>query len=97
MRRALRVAITAGFTVTIASSTTSAFALGAQQPNPNASCQGFLAGAANPNMGVVGHELGKPEAAALGEPQGALISAIAATRPTAAGFPGLLSCVAQVP
>jgi hypothetical protein len=97
MRRALQLVITVGFAVTIASATTPAFALGAQRPNPNASCQGFLAGAANPNEGVLVHELVKPEAAALGEPQGALISTVAADRPTAAGFPGLLSCVAQVP
>ncbi|MDQ1640682.1 MAG: hypothetical protein QOJ90_33 [Actinomycetota bacterium] len=95
-RRAATAVALAGL-IGIGGGTTPAFALGAQLPNEHASCQGYLASAANPNMGVVGHEFIKPLADSLGVTQGQLVSTMAADRPTQGGFPGLISCVDQLP
>ncbi len=64
-----------------------AYGGGAQLPNENASCLGFLASASNPNAsGTI----------AVGARAG-VTSTLAHASPSAPGFPGLLSCVDQIP
>ena len=60
---------------------------GAQLPNANASCLGFLASASNPNASgtiAVGARAGNT-------------ATLAQASPTGSGLPGLLSCVDQIP
>jgi hypothetical protein len=68
--------------------TAPAYGLGAQRPNPNASCMGWLANAANPNAS--GDHI-----ALIAQSGNA--STVAHAEVTGDGFPGLLSCVAQIP
>lgn len=65
-----------------------AYGLGAQDPSPNASCMGWLADASNPNAS--GDHI-----ALIAQSGGA--STVAHADVTGDGFPGLLSCVAQIP
>jgi hypothetical protein len=69
MRRKLTFAsaVLIGVAATLGA-TAPAYGLGAQDPNPNASCMGWLADASNPKA-----------------------------RPSGDGFPGLISCVEQIP
>ena len=66
--------------------TAPAYAEGAQFPNPN--CMGWLAEASNPNAS--GDHI-----ALLAQNGDA--SALAQANPTGSGFPGLISCVVQIP
>jgi len=68
--------------------TAPAYAEGAQFPNPNASCMGWLAEASNPNA--------SGDHIALIAQNGDA-SAVAQANPTGSGFPGLISCVVQIP
>jgi hypothetical protein len=68
--------------------TAPAYSLGAHDPNPNASCMGWLADASNPNAS--GDHIAS--IARNGD-----ASTVAQTRPTGDGFPGLLSCVERIP
>ena len=64
-----------------------AYGGGAQLPNENASCLGFLASASNPNASstiAVGAQAGNT-------------STLAQASPSGPGVPGLLSCVDQIP
>lgn len=65
-----------------------AYALGAQNPSPNASCMGWLADAANPNAS--GDHIALIA-------QNGNASTVAHANVTGGGFPGLLSCVEQIP
>jgi hypothetical protein len=65
-----------------------AYGLGAQDPSPNASCIGWLADASNPNAS-------DDHIAAIAQSGGA--STVAQARPNGDGFPGLISCVEQIP
>ena len=87
--------IVAILAVTLASLATaaSASALGAQRPNENASCAGFLANSANPNAGVVLHNLVKPALEAQGMTLGEFQREVAQEHPGVGGFPGLLLCI----
>jgi hypothetical protein len=68
--------------------TAPAYGLGAQRPNPNASCMGWLANASNPNAS--GDHIALIA-------QGGNASTVAQSAVTGDGFPGLLSCVEQIP
>ena len=68
--------------------TAPAYGLGEQRPDPNASCMGWLANASNPNAS---HD----HIALIA--QNGDVSSVAKARPTGDGFPGLLSCVEQIP
>ena len=70
------------------SATAPAYGLGEQRPDPNASCMGWLANAANPNA--------SGDHIALIAQNGDA-STVAQANPTSDGFPGLFSCVAQIP
>jgi hypothetical protein len=65
-----------------------AYAEGAQFPNPNATCMGWLAEASNPNA--------SGDHIALIAQNGDA-SILAQASPTGSGFPGLISCVVQIP
>ena len=68
--------------------TAPAYGLGAQFPDPSASCMGWLAEASNPNASG-GH------IASIAQNGNA--STVAHADVTGEGFPGLLSCVEQIP
>lgn len=68
--------------------TAPAYGQGAQFPNPDASCMGWLAEAAHPNA--------SGDHIALIAQSGDA-STVAHADVTGDGFPGLLSCVAQIP
>jgi hypothetical protein len=65
-----------------------AYAEGAQFPNPTASCMGWLAEASNPNAS--GDHIALMA-------QNGNASTLAQANPTGSGFPGLISCVVQIP
>jgi hypothetical protein len=65
-----------------------AFAEGAQFPSPNATCMGWLAEASNPNA--------SGDHIALIAQNGDA-SILAHASPSGGGFPGLISCVVQIP
>jgi hypothetical protein len=66
---------------------TPAYGGGAQLPNANASCLGFLASASNPNAsGTI----------AVGAMEGNTAT-LAHASPSGTGVPALLSCVDQIP
>ena len=75
------------------STAASASALGAQRPNENASCAGFLANSSNPNAGFVLHTLVKPALEAQGMTLGEFQREVAQEHPGVGGFPGLLLCI----
>ncbi len=64
------------------------YALGAQLPSTNATCMGWLADASNPNA--------SGDHIALIAQDGDA-STLAQVRPSGSGFPGLISCVEQIP
>jgi len=68
--------------------TAPAYGLGAQDPSPNASCMGWLAVASNPNAS--GDHIALIA-------QSGHASTVAQARPSGDGFPGLISCVEQIP
>jgi len=68
--------------------TTPAYAEGAQFPSTNASCLGWLAEASNPNA--------SGDHIALIAQNGDA-STLAHASPSSGGFPGLISCVVQIP
>ena len=68
--------------------TAPAYGRGAQFPDPNASCMGWLAEASNPNAS--GDHI-----AAIAQSGNA--GALAQVKPNGDGFPGLISCVEQIP
>lgn len=84
----LASATAAAATLAILAATAPAYGEGAQLPNPNATCMGWLADASNPNAS--GDHI-----AAIAQNGDA--STLAQASPTGNGFPGLLSCVAQIP
>ena len=90
LKKVLALASAAATAATIAAlgATTPVLAEGAQFPSPNASCMGWLAEASNPNAS--GDHI-----ALLAQNGGA--STIAQVSPTGGGFPGLISCVVQIP
>ena len=65
-----------------------AFAEGAQFPSPNATCMGWLAEASNPNAS------GDHIALIAQNGDGRIL---AQASPSGGGFPGLISCVVQIP
>jgi transcription elongation factor len=65
-----------------------AYAEGAQLPSANASCMGFLGDASNPNA--------SGDHIALIAQNGDA-STLAQASPSGTGFPGLISCVEQIP
>jgi hypothetical protein len=67
---------------------TPAYGRGAQLPDSHASCMGWLAEASNPNAS--GDHI-----AAIAQSGNA--PALAQVRPDGDGFPGLISCVEQIP
>jgi transcription elongation factor len=90
LKKVLALASAAATAATIAAlgATTPVLAEGAQFPSPNASCMGWLAEASNPNAS--GDHI-----ALLAQNGGA--STLARVSPTGGGFPGLISCVVQIP
>ena len=92
MRQILVLATACGLALATASSAT---ALGAQRPDGNASCVGFLANSANPNMGVLMKELVRPELESLGLTVGEFQREKAQEHPGVDGFPGLLLCIPE--
>ena len=89
MRKKLTVATLVLATIGAALGVTApAYGLGAQDPSPNASCMGWLADASNPNAS--GDHIAQIA-------QNGDASTVAHARPAGDGFPGLLSCVAQIP
>jgi ethanolamine transporter EutH len=68
--------------------TAPAYGLGEQRPDPHASCMGWLANASNPNAS--GDHI-----AFIAQSGNA--STVAHADVTGDGFPGLLSCVEQIP
>ena len=89
MRRKLTFASAAliGVAATLGA-TAPAYGLGAQNPNPNASCMGWLANASNPNAS--GDHIAQIA-------QNGDANTVAQARPSGDGFPGLISCVEQIP
>ncbi len=87
-----RMAVSAFAAVVMAPLTTlggvaPAYGGGAQLPNENASCLGFLASASHPNAsGTI----------ATGASAG-LVATLAHASPSSPGYPGLFSCVDQIP
>jgi len=73
-----------------------ASALGAQRPDGSASCAGFLANSANPNMGVLMKELIRPALETQGVTVGENQRDIAREHPGVGGFPGLLLCIPEL-
>ena len=89
MRLNLTVASVAAAGLLAALGATSlAYGQGAQSPGPNASCMGWLANASNPNAS--GDHI-----ALIAQSGNA--STVAHADVTGDGFPGLLSCVEQIP
>ena len=84
-KRLAVVAAVAG--LSLATLAPGAYAGGAQLPNENASCLGFLASASNPNAS---------DTIAVGAREGNTPT-LAQASPSGPGFPGLLSCVDQIP
>ena len=81
------LAVVLAATVAAFATTAPAFGLGAQRPNENASCMGFLANSSNPNASnTIAAQAREGDA-----------SAIAHTSPTGPGRAGLISCVLQIP
>jgi len=70
-----------------------ASALGAQRPDGSASCTGFLANAANPNMGTLMKELVRPALDAQGLTVGDFQRDKAQEHPGVGGFQGLELCI----
>ncbi len=86
MRRST-LALAVAATVAALATAGPAFGLGAQRPNENASCMGFLANSSNPNASnTIAMQAREGDA-----------SAIAHSSPTGPGRPGLISCVLQIP
>jgi hypothetical protein len=90
LKKVLALASAAASAATIATlgAITPVFAEGAQFPSPSASCMGWLAEASNPNAS--GDHI-----ALIAQNGGA--STLAQVGPTGGGFPGLISCVVQIP
>ena len=89
MRKRLTVASMAVAAVLATlSATAPAYGLGEQRPDPNASCMGWLANASNPNAS--GDHIAQIA-------QNGDASTVAQARPSGDGFPGLISCVEQIP
>ncbi|SRR6266568_3309955 len=85
---AIAVATAAGATITSLGAAVPAYAEGAQLPSSNASCMGFLGDASNPNA--------SGDHIALIAQNGDA-STLAQASPSGGGFPGLISCVVQIP
>ena len=69
--------LTIAFPLAVAASLALAGVAAAQPINEPASCQGYLASWANPNYGVLVHEIVQPTADDLGITVGELLSSIA--------------------
>lgn len=85
---AMAAATAASATLGAICATAPAYAEGAQLPSTNATCMGWLADASNPNA--------SGDHIALIAQNGDA-STLAQASPSGSGFPGLISCVEQIP